>query len=228
MVKTTMFDGLLAQFAPHSCSGCGFLGTILCYSCKNNITSEIWANCVLCERPCGQSGMCRKCVGTVPFEQIWAIGQRRGELEKLIDEYKFSSKRETASVIAELLHYRLPVIPSDTVIVGIPASSHAKRVRGFDHMELIVKSFAQIRNLTIANPLVRIFDQELHTMGRKQRIALKDELFALSGRVVPSKILLVDDILTTGTTMSSAANLLRNSGASCIYGAVVARQPFDK
>jgi predicted amidophosphoribosyltransferase len=94
-------------------------------------------------------------------------------------------------------------------------------------MELVAKSLARQRNLPVARPLTRVLSQELHTMGRQQRIAMKAELFALSGSAVPPKILLIDDILTTGTTMNAAAELLVSAGASLVYGAVVARQPMQ-
>ncbi len=219
-----MIDRLIGTFAPHPCCVCGKIGETLCYSCRYDIENEIWTECVLCERPCGQSGMCRFCNRKSVFEQLWAVGKRRDDLQKLIDEYKFGSKRESASVIAQLIDSCLPILPREICLVSIPTSPRSRRRRGFDHMGLIAESLANIRNLPTASPLVRVFNQELHTMDRQQRVAARDKLFALSGDPVPQNILLIDDILTTGTTMCAAAKLLKDAGASRIYGVIVARQ----
>lgn len=223
-----MIDRLLSHLAPHLCCSCGTTGAVLCEDCKFNIVENAWSDCALCEKPCGPRGLCRKCIRKAPFEQVWVVGRRENELKQLINEYKFGSKRAAAVPIAELLHLRLPLLPPDTVAVGMPASAHGVRVQGFDHMQLIVRELARQRSLATAQPLRRITNRELHTMSRENRIAMKDRLFELSGVATPEKVLLLDDILTTGTTLLAAAELLKKAGAQTIYAAVVARQPFNR
>ena len=223
-----MIDRLLAHLAPHLCCSCGATGAVLCEDCKFNIVENAWLDCVICEKPCGPRGLCQKCIRTTPFEQVWVVGRRENELKQLIDEYKFGSKRAAAVPIAELLHLRLPFLPPDAMVVGVPASAHGVRIRGFDHIQLIVRELTRQRSLATAQPLKRITNRELHTMSRENRIAMKDRLFELSGVATPEKVLLLDDILTTGTTMLAAAELLKKAGVQTIYAAVVARQPFDR
>lgn len=227
MVKNTMLDCLVGTVAPHPCSSCGATGAILCESCKYNIMCEGWSACALCEKPCGKRGLCAQCYKKSPFEQFWVVGRRHDDLGKLIDEYKFGSKREAVKPLVCLLDEVLPVLDNDVFVVGVPTHSHGVRVRGFDHIGLIVRNLADSRGLDLSAPLERSLRAELHLLGLEDRLRLKDSLFVLSGAKVPKRVLLVDDVVTTGTTMLAAAGLLKAAGAEQIYGAAIARQTLS-
>lgn len=226
-VKTTMIDKLLSIVAPHRCSSCGEIGAIFCESCKQDIISEPSTGCVLCAKPSGQRGLCGPCARRTRIFQAWCAGERRDGLKRLIDAYKFDSSRAAASVCAELLNELVPQLPSNTAVVSIPSASRTVRARGFDHMARIANRFAKMRGMQRTYPLVRASSATLHFLPRSERIKLGPSLFRLSNEPVPEIILLLDDIVTTGTTLSAAANLLRDAGAKTIYAATLARQPDD-
>lgn len=220
-----MIDELLNALLPHRCCSCGEIGTLLCESCKINILEEVFLGCILCGQPCGRKGLCQQCSRSLPCEQGWCVGERSGALKKLIDEFKFSSSRSGAKVIVSLLDGVLPVLPADITVVGVPTAPSTIRIRGFDHIGLIVRGFASKRGLRIATPLVRLSSATLHLLPRKRRIELGPSLFGLSGHAVPNDVLLIDDIVTTGTTLRAAVKLLKSAGVKKVYVAVVARQP---
>jgi predicted amidophosphoribosyltransferase len=91
-------------------------------------------------------------------------------------------------------------------------------------MALIARALASRRGLQIATPLLRASSATLHFLPRAERIRLGPTLFRLSREQVPEKILLLDDIVTTGTTIAAAAKLLREGGAKQVHVAVIARQ----
>lgn len=220
-----MIDKLLNVILPHRCCSCGEIGALLCESCKIHILEEPFLGCILCGCPCGRTGLCQKCAQVLPCEQAWCVGERSGALKKLLDAYKFSSSRSGAKEIVSLLDDVLPVLPTEMVVVGVPTVSSTVRIRGFDHVGLIVRGLATKRGLNIARPLVRLSSATLHFLSRKQRLKLESSLFGLSGEGIPSDILLIDDIVTTGTTLRASVKLLKSAGVKRVYVAVVARQP---
>ena len=220
-----MIDRLLNVFAPHRCCSCGETGALLCEGCKNDIVDEPFSGCVLCHRPCGEKGLCFVCARRLSCEQAWCVGERSGVLKELLDRYKFSGSRAGALVCAEMLDNLLPALPADIAIVGVPTSPATLRVRGFDHVGRVVRLLAKRRHLQVARPLKRTSSATLHFLSRDERVALGPFLFGLSYGTAPEQVLLIDDILTTGTTLAAATKLLKQAGAKRVYIAVVARQP---
>jgi len=223
-VKTTMIDTLLSLVAPHRCSSCGEIGSVLCESCKHNIVSEMFSGCLLCAQPCGSRGVCGACAKATAVKQAWCVGERDGALKVLLDEYKFDSKREASRVCASLLDTVIPVLPDDIAVISIPSAPNAVRARGFDHMGRIAEEFAKARSLKRIVLLERASSATLHLLPARERVKLSSSLFRLTGQPVPRRVLLLDDIVTTGTTMRAAAQLLRGAGAEELYLASLARQ----
>ena len=200
---------------------------ILCESCKNDIENESFFGCLFCRKPCNDSGMCGDCRKKVPFEQVWCVGERSAALKQLLDGYKFQSRRAGAQLLMELLDSTLPVLPAEAMLVGVPTSHRTVRIRGFDHVGLVVRKLAKCRGLEVATPLKRESSVTLHFLPRKEREKLGPTLFSLRAAEVPPTVLLIDDILTTGTTLRAAGNLLKKAGVRYVYAAVVARQPKE-
>ncbi len=220
-----MIEHILDTISPHRCCSCHEIGQLLCGSCRQTIVSEPLEGCLFCSKPCGERGVCLQCPDL--FDQVWGVGERLGELKLLGDAYKFDNARAGAAELAALLDARLPLVPSDVHIVGIPTSSQTIRRRGFDHVGLVVKQLAKLRSLPVAHVLVRESTATLHFLNKTERQKLAPHLFSVKSGAIPEKVLLVDDIVTTGTTLYSAARLLRSAGVQHLYAAVIAKQPKE-
>ena len=223
-----MIDKLLDSIAPYRCSSCAERGAILCESCKYDIISEPFSGCLFCARPCDYRGVCQKCTDSSKvIAQAWCVGLRRDGLKRLIDKYKFESSRAASGVLSELFDRIIPELPAGIVIVGIPSRASTIRVRGFDHIKRIAVELARKRKLSIAFPLEKISRATLHFLPRLERIKLGPSLFRLVVESTPEKVLLLDDIVTTGTTLTAAVKLLKKAGTKEVYIAVLARQPEE-
>ena len=223
-----MIERLLDAISPHRCSVCGETGVILCESCKYDIIHEAYSGCLLCHKPCGQRGICVSCRRSLPVEQVWCVGDRQEGLKQILDEYKFNNRRAGARPLAELLDEVVPLLPPEIVVVPIPTLPATVRVRGFDHVGLIARKFAKRRELEMRQLLERRSRATLHFLGKSEREKLGPTLFAAkSGVTMPAHVVLIDDIVTTGTTLRAAVRLLQEAGVGRIDIAVIARQPFD-
>lgn len=220
-----MDTGLITVFAPHYCSSCGTIGGLLCDYCKYNIISEPYEACLLCHklaRPA--SNLCNEC--RVPFTKAWSAGDRREGLRELIDRFKFERVRGAYLPLAELLDSTLPAFPAEVTVVPVPTIVPHVRVRGYDQTALVARRFARLRKLSYAPLLQRATNSVQRGANRKQRFQQAKEAFKVSSAY--GICLVIDDITTTGATLTAAAQTLLDAGASEVWVAVLACQPIEK
>ena len=108
-------------------------------------------------------------------------------------------------------------------ITHIPASVEAYRRRGYDHMELIAAPLAAALDLPHLDALERVLGRTQKRLGREARALLARKTFATVEDVSGRRILLVDDVHTTGTTLDHGARVLLDAGADDVVGMTLAR-----
>lgn len=224
-VKNTIVERMLQIVAPHLCFGCGKMGVVLCNDCKYDITSEPFGGCISCARP-KRDGICTD--HRSPIEKAFVVSQRTGTLEALINGLKFHNVKAAAQACADLFNDALPIFPAGTTLVVVPTVRTHIRQRGYDHIELIARQFAAIRGLPLQNLLERITSDTQHLVGREQRAAQADRAFRLiesPGDTTEGPLLLIDDIITTGSTVMAAAKQLAKTGRP-VWVAALAYQPL--
>ena len=226
-VKNTMIEALLGKVAPHLCFGCGKMGTALCDNCKYNIISEPFSGCILCGKVSSE-GLCSQ--HDVPVCKAWVVGERLTVLKRVIDAYKFENVKAASRVLVDLLDAHLPTLPHGTVIVPIPTASSHVRQRGYDHVDILARLLAKQRNLTLTHYLQRSSNATQHRLNKSERQHEAGSAFHVSGSAIlhpNTPLLLLDDVITTGSTVSSAAKVLANAGVKTIFVAALAYQPLD-
>lgn len=163
------------------------------------------------------------------IDDCWVVGDRRDNLKRLIDMYKFEDAYEASMILAQLLDSRLPHLPQETIISYVPDIASHRRQRGHDHMATIARSLARQRQLVVQPTLTRLKHRAQHGLGRTARRQNQQDAFAVSQKVDLSRpILLLDDIYTTGATLRSATTTLKQAGVKTVYTAIIARQPIDQ
>lgn len=231
-----MIDKLLSWFSPHICEGCGKPGRPLCKRCIFNILSKKYVKCVECGKIVepgvrAQNGnLCAGCRKRLPFRRVVVIGERTGILKKLVGNFKYFSRRESANVIAELVANCLPPKLSEQIqLAYVPTAPAHIRERGFDHMKLVARSLARQTNLNLIHVLQRRNNRSQHSAKNlAERRDQAESAFSLTrGQRLSLKIILMDDIYTTGATVKAAAELLKQAGAQEIWLVIVARHVND-
>ncbi|MDB5177188.1 MAG: putative Phosphoribosyltransferase [Candidatus Saccharibacteria bacterium] len=222
-----MIDTLLSFVAPHHCSGCAQIGSLLCDNCKYDITQEPYGACCACGKGLVTAkGLCGSC--RVPYERAWCVADRRDQLQRLIGNYKFTNTRAAYRPLADLLHAHLPELPSNVVIVPVPTVNSHIRQRGYDHMLLVANRLAKLRGISVATDLQRATNTKQRAAGRAQRIKQAKKAFMCQKSLDPSLIyLLIDDVITTGSTVKYASQTLIDAGAQTVWVASISRQPLE-
>ena len=221
-----MIDTLFGFIAPHSCYGCGEIGSVICDHCANDITQEPFTRCIFCMKLTSRAAICARCTERYDLCSAWCIGERRETLKSVLDAYKFERVRSAAESFARLMDETIPVLDPDTVVTAIPTVPAHIRQRGYDHAELAAKRFARLRGLPYRPLLERRDTHTQHTSSRQDR--LRNAAQAFKTRRVAENVLLFDDIVTTGATVQAAAKELKRAGAERIHVAIIARQPLDE
>ncbi len=222
-----MIEKFLEVIAPHACCNCGQNGNILCHVCLSIIVDESVDTCLSCGKV-AIDGLCSSCRAKVFYQRSWVVGAREAALEKLINSYKFSYAKAAHSSLADLLDAKLPVLPAETVVVPIPTIARHVRQRGYDHAKLMAQSFAKRRQLKFETVLSRVTATvQREATSAAQRRKQAREAFRCRHKLGNKPYLIIDDVVTTGSTLESAAKCLKKAGAREVWLAAIARQPLD-
>ena len=222
IVKNTTLIGPVDLDFPHSCRGCGRIGEVLCERCKNYIKSTHQNFCPQCKK-IKSSSTCKNCPDLPP---IYVISNRDSMLGELIHDYKYHSVRALARPLAELLDSALPKdLPKDTRIVPLPTATHHIRSRGFDHTLLLAKKLGKLRGLPVEKLLERNKNTVQVGSDRSARLTQADSAYKINPKIKIDKnatYLSLDDVWTTGASVTSAVNKLKQKGAKKIVIALLA------
>lgn len=214
---------------PKQCFVCQKEGEYLCSACFDKV--ELTKNkCYLCQQETSQLGICSLCqersyidgiiVATVYADNV--AGQ-------LVEALKYNYIEELALILANLIQKRVvrdgfTSIVTQQILVPIPL--HQKRFleRGFNQSELLAKELACLFGGQVEVGLlkrVRYTNQQAK-LTRVERLDNMKEAFAVNTTLRNiSEVILVDDVITTGSTISEAAQALKQAGVNKVIAMAV-------
>ena len=203
--------------------------------------------CVLCGRLLQkeETDLCHACrIHTPEFEESkirlsflagWtALWYYMGDVRHSILKYKFYNARGYSAVYGRLLAMKLlsREFYRPDILTWIPVSPARKRERGYDQVELIARAMSRELGIDLTPTLKKIRHNPPQSgiTGVAQRKAnVLGAYRAIDpGGIRGKKILLLDDIITTGATASECARVLLTAGAGEVYCAAVAAAPHDR
>lgn len=221
-----IFDKFLGLLAPHNCLVCTDEDFVLCYDCASQI-DELPSSCYICHKATTDFAPCSEHATKKSPKHIWFVYSYEKTIKKLLWAYKFQQQRAGALDIANIISGILPNIPPDTIVTYVPTSPEHIRQRGFDHSKLIAVEISKILDLPCHSLLKRNPGAVQHTLNRKQRLAqIKNSYSPINNYLtVGATILLIDDVVTTGATISECTKQLYLGGAKIVNVATLARTP---
>jgi len=197
-----------------------------------------------------KGGKCPKCGQRKLDGLYFAVNYQNFLVKKLIQKFKYEPFiKELAKILSSLIitHFQLldnkpnffylvekwkSSNGANFILLPIPLNEKRLRWRGFNQAEEIAKELSQFFKIPLVrNCLLRIKNNqpqvELKEMARKNNIK---NVFSCQNQkeIMGKKILLVDDVYTTGATMEEAAKVLKGSGAKEVLGVVIARSEPGK
>ena len=225
-------------FYPPTCEGCGASvgpDEYLCEECRSRAPRIVAPFCAKCCEPFSGaiSGpfACSNCADqTLHFEAAVAGYRARGIVRRLIHEFKYRNRFYLRHVIGEWIGAVLEDPRMDPggfdLIVPVPLHPAKQRERGFNQAAVLAQTLSRRTLLPVGQALKRVRYTKTQTaFDRAERMQNLRHAFRLRPRedVQGLRVLLVDDVLTTGSTLSECARVLKNAGASSVYAATAAR-----
>ena len=207
---------------------CGNEGRLLCAWCLPDAFETVPSRCYKCFSQTDNFATCSKCSSSTPLKRVWIASVYKDMTKKVVHNMKLKSHRQACSVIASRLDEVAPYYDKSAVITYVPTSTKRVRERGFDHARLIAENFAKIRDLRCKNLLLRTTQQKQAGSDRKTRlIQVKGSYQTIKPSINIDQVVLIDDIITTGATLSEATRVLKKAGVKNIESLVFA-QPIGQ
>lgn len=212
---------------PIHCAGCGREGGIICETCADGLERLTAPYCRVCAAPDVNSG-CRWCRQHARgFESLRAPYRFEGPVRDSIHALKYRGVRAAASSLAGLMAAYLERNPVPANVL-IPTPLHPRRLRsrGYNQSALLARGVASALDLPVREDLlVRTANArpQVEARSREERHANVAGNFASTGNATGLTVLLIDDVATTGSTLSECAFALRDAGASRVYALTLAR-----
>lgn len=220
---------------PKRCLGCGRISRYFCNQCRKGIKS-IQSNeaiCPVCEKPAIDGSTHPRCRTRYSLDGLTSFFRYDGVIRKGVKalKYRFVSDvgAEFVSLVpASLLDDVSRHVGSDSILVPIPLHPVRFRERGFNQAEVLGGFVSGRLHIPMrAGMLCRVKKTlpQVEMKKREDRLRNMMAVFAIDRTVSlqEARVVLFDDVFTTGATMRSAANVLKRHGATYVWAVTMAR-----
>ena len=198
--------------------------------------------CIFCRKMIPEEGACGECMKKLPrrknphikdgapfVHELYAPLYYEGFVRSAVLRYKFGGVKGSAREFAKII---LPCIEENLAgkydsITWVPTSKKRRRKRGYDQAELLAAELGKLLDMPVTNMLKKRMDAKPQSKQttREQRVANVIGAFEMRDvDVMGAKILVVDDVSTTGSTVSECARVLRSAGAAKVYAVTLAKK----
>ena len=230
---SSLFDNFIDLIFPPRCVICKSKSRkIICEDCLGKIVYLKPPICGVCGKPWDkyfEGSLCEDCAkGGAPFSLARSVALYDGMLKEAIHKFKFDGKRKIAPYLSKLLvaylQYGDIPIKDINVVIPIPLSKKREKQRGYNQSKLLTEGIARHYSIPLDDAsLKKIRDvTPQFELSRKERLQNIRGAFR-SSQLAGKKILLIDDIYTTGATAREAASALKTAGAKNVYVLTLAR-----
>jgi ComF family protein len=223
---------LLPRLFSQDCQLCGARTTTpLCEACASELPAHPAGGCPQCGSLAARGLVCGACLAHPPaFDHTVAAYQYAFPLDRLVQSLKFNANLTLVDLFAGALAGAVRVsghdgAPPPDLIVALPLAKRRLAERGFNQSALLASRVAKRLDIAYsARGLLKVRETAPQAgLSRAARLKNVRGAFASDGVPAGRHVALVDDVMTTGATLSEAAKTLKKSGAATVSAWVVAR-----
>lgn len=239
-----LFKSLFARMSPQDCALCGSATpTTLCVDCERGLPWSAGSSCPRCAADTDQpiesheiaDSLCGACVTDLPhFDRTITAFRYDFPVDRLIQAYKFRANLALTGMLAAALVRRVQAIAAQShaaqfclpdLILPTPLATKRLAERGFNQSALLGREVAKRLGCAFsANGLRRVRETRPQSgLKRDERLKNVRGAFECLENVAGKRIAIVDDVMTTGATLSEAAKALKQNGAIYVEAWAVAR-----
>lgn len=215
---------------PPRCVGCGKEGLLLCHSCQLSLPRINPPVCPKCGKPQISGILCPACtVWQSAVDGIRSPLKFDGTAREAIHQFKYKNLRSLAGTLAGFLEAYLKhnSLPGE-VLVPVPLHPARLKERGYNQSALLARELGKLIDLPVESAcLVRtkyVLPQALTGSVEDRRRNVRQAFSCVNSKLQGLEVLLIDDVSTSGATLDACASALKSSGASAVWGLVLARE----
>lgn len=236
---------LLDTFFPKTCTVCGKEGEFLCLYCRSTLKLVESQQCIICHKPSPfgitHPGGCK--TPYAPEGLVSIFDYHDDKLAKAIIQGKYSFIEDIYKILSRLVASQIKArykifLSREFYLAPVPLSGSRKRWRGFNQAEVLCHTLSEELGLPIINALIRVKSTKTQKDLKKEaRLKNVSEAFALrpspnllkadgnieQNSIKGKNIILIDDVVTTGSTMLEAVKVLKRNGAGEVWCMTVAK-----
>ena len=224
-------SGSLDLLYPPRCVGCNKEGQFLCSTCLHALPRLVAPYCRICAEPVVRGDLCRGCrESPLAIDGIRSPFLMEGAIREAVHRLKYNNLRAIAPVLGGLLADFLAAqqVQGDC-LVPVPLHRRRERQRGYNQAYLLAGEAGKRLDISvIPQALSRLSNappQAKSLTAQERRANVKGSFHCPAPSPIAGlKVLLVDDVCTTGATLEACALALKASGASCVWGVTLARE----
>ncbi|MGD0577683.1 MAG: ComF family protein [Bryobacteraceae bacterium] len=177
--------------------------------------------------PLDEHGLCALCrLGATGYDQCWSYGLHDGRMRELIHLFKYSRMRPLAAVLGRWLAVAYPRLERFDALVPMPLHWWKRLQRGFNQSELLTRELSR----RVGVPVLRVARRRRATAAQAGLTHAQRRVNVRGAFDVPRpasvrglSLLLIDDVLTTGSTVNACAGALKRAGAARVSVLTVSR-----
>lgn len=214
---------------PPRCAMCGHLESFLCADCRSSLPRAAQPRCAICWQP-NLAGSCRRCQESRPsFEGLRSPFVFQGGVRDLVHKFKYQNQSVLATPMAELLFDFISDNPLPAnVVMPVPLFPRRERMRGYNQSALLARALARQAGLPVNERTLRrarnTAAQARTASSDERRTNVRDAFACDAPRVSGKRVLLIDNVSTTGATLDACARALRAAGAGSVWALTFARE----
>jgi ComF family protein len=201
---------------------------MICAPCNAGMPS-LGAACPRCALASPGSVICGSCIATTPpFDAALAAWRYAFPADQLLQAFKYGGRLALAEPLARAIAGAVIArgAPPPERLLAMPLARHRQRERGFNHAHEIARRLSAYVHVPLVHDLRRTRDAPPQAgLTLRERRRNVRGAFEANARIAGRAVAIVDDVMTTGATLSAAALALRKAGAIRVEAWVVARTP---
>ena len=225
LAKPSGFNSFLSQ----DCQLCGVsAAAAVCRDCQQDLPASPLAKCPRCAAPSQSAQVCGTCLADAPhFDETVSAFQYAYPLDRLVQAYKFNANLGLLPLFADAIARAVDAgdaQPRPVLVIPLPLAPKRLAERGFNQSALLAAQVSKILGLRFeARGMLRVRETPPQTgLNREARLKNVRGAFDCTKRL-DGHVAIVDDVMTTGATLSEAAKVLKKAGAARVSAWVIAR-----
>ena len=219
-----MFKAIARLLSPDRCVLCNTEGAGLCMDCREVALTQHTSTCYLCNALTSDGRICSRCQWRTPVRRCNVLWRLDTSGETLVYGLKYDGREDIARSVSRALHQT--DLPFYDIITFVPDTARRQRERGFVPAQLIARELSRVSGKPYIELLTRVEHTPQVGAGRAKRWEQVRGNFRAKHieLAYDKRILLIDDVITTGATVTECAKTLKGAGTGPIYVAALAKK----